>query len=114
MARFYPALDLLLVPSRHEGLPLAPLEAQACGIRVVATRVGGTAAGICPQTGFLVPPENPETMAAAIRSALVVDGDPRPFVLRVASLDAAARTCLSLAAPALARPIAGCEAARES
>lgn len=114
MARFYPALDLLLVPSRHEGLPLAPLEAQACGVRVVATRVGGTAAGVCPETGSLVPPENPEAMAAAIRAALVVDGDPRPFVLRTASLDAAARACMALAGLALARPIASCEAARES
>lgn len=114
MARFYPALDLLLVPSRHEGLPLAPLEAQACGIRVVATEVGGTAAGICPLTGHLVPAENPIAMAGAIRIALDGTGDPRPFVLCEASLDAAARACLALAAPAIAWPLAGCEAARES
>ncbi len=108
MARFYPALDLLVVPSRHEGLPLAPLEAQACGVRVVATRVGGTAAGICPLTGHLVPPEDPEVLAAALRRALNEAGDPRPFVLATASLDAAARACLDLAAP-----FARCEAARE-
>ncbi len=114
MARFYPALDLLLVPSRHEGLPLAPLEAQACGIRVVATRVGGTAAGICPLTGHLVPPEDPPAMAQAILLALDGMGDPRPFVLREASLDVAARKCLALAAPSLPVPFATCEAARES
>jgi glycosyltransferase involved in cell wall biosynthesis len=114
MARFYPALDLLLVPSRHEGLPLAPLEAQACGIRVVATRVGGTAAGICPLTGHLVPAEDPAAMARAILTALAGTGDPRPFVLRQASLDAAARACLALGARGPRPPIAGCEAARES
>lgn len=114
MARFYPALDLLMVPSRHEGLPLAPLEAQACGIRVVATQVGGTAAGICPLTGQLVPPEEPAAMARAILHALDGTGDPRPFVLREASLDMAARACLALAGPKLRGPIASCEAARES
>lgn len=114
MARFYPALDLLVVPSRHEGLPLAPLEAQACGIRVVATRVGGTAAGICPLTGQLVPPEDPAAMARATLCALDGSGDPRPFVLRAASLEAAARACLALATPRPRAPIAGCEAARES
>jgi glycosyltransferase involved in cell wall biosynthesis len=114
MARFYPALDLLVVPSRHEGLPLAPLEAQACGVRVVATRVGGTAAGICPLTGYLVPAEDPEALAGAIGLALVTAGDPRPFVQREASLDTAARACLTLAVSAEARSIAGCEAVRES
>lgn len=114
MSRFYPALDLLLVPSRHEGLPLAPLEAQACGIRVVATNVGGTAAGICPRTGQLVPAEDPAALAGAVLLALEGAGDPRPFVLREASLDAAARACLTLAAPKFRAPIASCEAARES
>lgn len=114
MSRFYPALDLLLLPSRHEGLPLAPLEAQACGIRVVATRVGGTAAGICPLTGQLVPPEDPAAMAKAVLLALDRMGDPRPFVLREASLDVAARACLALVDPKRRTPIASCEAARES
>jgi len=98
MARFHPALDLLLVPSRNEGLPLAPLEAQSCGVRVVAARVGGVAAALCPETGRLVPPEDPEALAAGVRAALAKGGDPRPFVRREASLDAAARACLALAA----------------
>ncbi len=98
MARFHPALDLLLVPSRNEGLPLAPLEAQSCGVRVVAAEVGGVAAALCPATGALVPPENPEALADAIRDALARSGDPRPFVLREASLETAARACMALAA----------------
>ncbi len=98
MARFPPALDLLIVPSRNEGLPLAPLEAQACGVRVVAAMVGGVAAALCPQTGRLVPPENPAALAAGVIAALAHAGDPRAFVLREASLDTAARACLALAA----------------
>lgn len=98
MARFHPALDLLLVPSRNEGLPLAPLEAQSCGVRVVAARVGGVAAALCPGTGTLVPPEDPAALADGVRAALAAGGDPRPFVRREASLDTAARACLALAA----------------
>jgi glycosyltransferase involved in cell wall biosynthesis len=33
--------DVLLVPSRHEGLGLQTIEALACGVAVVASRVGG-------------------------------------------------------------------------
>ena len=97
-ARFYPALDVLCVPSRAEGLPLAPLEAQACGVRVVGSRVGGVVTALCPTTGHLVPAEDPAALAAALARALQSGGgDPRPFVLRQASLAAAAAAYLDLA-----------------
>jgi glycosyltransferase involved in cell wall biosynthesis len=38
MPRFYQALDVLVVPSRVEGIPMPPLEALACGVRVVIPR----------------------------------------------------------------------------
>jgi len=54
MTQFYQSLDVFCLPSRHEGMPLSPLEAQACGVPVVVSRVGGTAEVVCPITGRLV------------------------------------------------------------
>lgn len=60
-------LDVFVNPSRHEGLGLAVMEAQACGVPVVATRVGGIPELIDHgRTGLLVPPESPADLAAAI------------------------------------------------
>ncbi len=41
VARFMQAADVLCVPSKQEGVPNVLLEAFACGLRAVATRVGG-------------------------------------------------------------------------
>lgn len=98
MPGFYAACDAACLPSRNEGLPLAALEAQACSVPLVATRVGGMSAACDPATAILVPPEDPAALAAALRACLAgVSGDPRAFVLRQGSLAAMSRAYLDLA-----------------
>lgn len=82
MASVYPAFDLFCLPSRAEGLPLAVLEAQACGIRVVAHDVGGVSEAVCPRTGHVIEPIGGERLAAALHDALADPSghSPRTFV----------------------------------
>jgi glycosyltransferase involved in cell wall biosynthesis len=69
--RWMAACDVLVLPSHIEGTPNAVLEALACGRRVVASAVGGVPDLITSDTlGTLVPPRNPEALAAALTLAL--------------------------------------------
>jgi len=60
-------LDIFVLPSLNEGLPMALLEAQAARVPVIATRVGDVPKVINNgKTGILVPPMNPESLSDAI------------------------------------------------
>ncbi len=61
---YFRAADAVAQASRAEGLGLSPLEALACGIPVVASRVGGMAATL-PGFATLVEPQDAEAMAQA-------------------------------------------------
>jgi len=63
--------DVLALPSLSEGRPNVVLEAQACGIPVVATRVGGTPELVRDgQTGLLVEPGSAASMARGLSRLL--------------------------------------------
>lgn len=89
------AAELAVLPTLREGLPNVILEAMAAGKPVVASRVGGVPELVVDgETGFLVPPRDPEALA---RGVLTLLGDParaeamgqagRERVIRCFSLD---------------------------
>ena len=67
VVRHYQAMDLFAAPARWEGFGLTPLEAMACGVPVVATRVGAYDTLIREaETGSLVPPDDLDALTAAL------------------------------------------------
>jgi glycosyltransferase involved in cell wall biosynthesis len=68
---FIAAFDLVLLPSRWEGLPVSILEAMALGKPVLATAVGGIPELVSSgETGLLIPEAQPEQIAAAVNALL--------------------------------------------
>ena len=65
------AFDGIALSSRTEGTPMVLLEAMRAGVPIVATRVGGIPDMLSDDQALLVKPDDPEALAAAIRSALV-------------------------------------------
>ena len=71
MRDYYEAIDLLVLPSRSEGLPNVILEALSFGVEVVATDVGAVGEVIRGRkTSRLVPSGDVEALAAGIMEGL--------------------------------------------
>lgn len=60
-----PAADVFVLSSLAEGIPMSILEAMACSLPVIATKVGGIPE-IIGDNGLLVPSRNPQELADAM------------------------------------------------
>jgi len=70
----YKAMDVLCFPSYREGLPNVPIEAQYCGVPVVAYAVTGTVDAVLEGNGHFVPAGD----AGALADCLVALAGHRP------------------------------------
>ena len=69
--RIYASLDLFVLSSYNEGLPVTIIEALTAGCYVVATNVGGVSDLITNErVGMIVEPGNPESLSEAMGRAL--------------------------------------------
>ncbi|HEY7830547.1 MAG TPA: glycosyltransferase [Solirubrobacteraceae bacterium] len=64
--RYMGALDLYVLSSAWEAMPVGVLEALSWGVPQVVTNVGGTIEAVTSETGQLVPPKRPDALADAI------------------------------------------------
>ncbi|MFH1103912.1 MAG: glycosyltransferase [Actinomycetota bacterium] len=83
VSRLLAASDLVVQPSRFDALPTTLIHALAAGIPAVASKVGGIPEIVAPGTGMLVPPGDPDLLAAAVRS-LAGDADARRWMGKAA------------------------------
>lgn len=70
--------DLFVLPSHVEGFPVTVVEAMLAGLPVVATDVGSVREQLTDgETGWIVPPDDPDALAEAIDDALADSGEAR-------------------------------------
>jgi N-acetyl-alpha-D-glucosaminyl L-malate synthase BshA len=93
------AADLFLLPSEQESFGLAALEAMACEVPVVASRVGGLPEIIDDgTTGYLCEPDDLDGMAAR-GIAVLADDALRARIGSAAAAEVRARFCVELIVP---------------
>lgn len=74
VAGFLSDIDVFVLPSRSEGLPLSLIEAIAAGLPVIATDVGGVRKVVeTTQSGWVCTSNDPQSMMEAMQASL---GDP--------------------------------------
>lgn len=80
LVALYRAADIFVLPSRGDCMPQAVIEAIACGLPVVATRVGAIPEMVTDGVnGYLVPARDPRALAGAIGALVSHPGRRHPM-----------------------------------
>ena len=79
------AADVLVLPSWHEGLGLAAVEAGAAGVPVIGARTGGLADLLADECGYLFTPRDVDQLARALRDLRADPGEARRRAGRLAA-----------------------------
>ena len=79
--------DVFCLPSLMEGMPNVVLEALACGLPIVASRVGAIPDVVNTESGILVPPGEPPLLANALEEAMGRSWDRGRIARDAGSLD---------------------------
>ncbi|WP_299841297.1 glycosyltransferase family 4 protein [uncultured Jannaschia sp.] len=103
--------SLFAMPSRREGMPLALLEALACGTPAVATAIGGIPDVLTAATGIVVPPDDAPTFRAALAHGLSPESGLSREAARARAEHFSDDACYGRYA-ALFRTLAGCDATK--
>lgn len=71
LRHYYSAADVFVTTPWYEPFGITPVEAMACGVPVIGSSVGGIKYTVADrQTGFLVPPRDPDALAQRLCDVL--------------------------------------------
>jgi glycosyltransferase involved in cell wall biosynthesis len=79
LAPFYGEADIFVLASRHEGYGMVLAEAMQQGLPVIATSAGAIPEAVPSGAGILVPPEDVEALAAALRQLICDPAERRRY-----------------------------------
>ena len=83
----YCSADVVAVPSREDNMPLTAMEAQSCGVPVVAFDIGGLPDIVIDgETGFLSPPGRASELGLSLKRLLDDEGMSQDFGTRARQL----------------------------